>query len=392
MITREMLLVEDNIAYYGFVCLFYHFFIFRNVNIMTDGLISGLCLGGAIWAHTSPVIFLTFLLYMPILFFVDKCFLKKTIVMFCACIIVYFSIYVQSNPSGLFVASWANIVDSPLIVYLKMSLGMVSNIDFSQHDSLGNYSTLEWSHVFMKGFLDMNGVIEIRGVSLNFFSFLSFFSVLIFIFFQSTLPLTKRILKNHILIVISLISLGIVFFYEPQTSERWDFFLLLVFVIGIRVFSNNNQIKNKFLLYFFCGIQSFIMLLAAHNLYKNNEGINDVISVKKFINIIERTAEQENIVFPARLYILNPYILSMNKGKESWIYFFDEKNNLFSQAPFSLVSSGKLKMKDLNRGDFFIRSHIVPGQGVCKRNPNLFPEIERSFLDYCRQQIEVKDK
>ena len=185
------------------------------------------------------------------------------------------------------------------------------------------------------------------------------------------------------------ISLGVVFLYEPQSGERWDFLILILFFLGIKIFTGNQKIYSKPLLIFAVGLQ----LLCSVELFFDRVLANDAVFDKVQSSRYEwQESSQKGVtILPYEFFKYNAYLLSHSFRGEKNIYFYDKDLLKVYQAPGSFWAKDLMSQDDLFSYHFFgenmsdsQKEELSVSSGIiCIEKSYIYPTLEEHIKNFC---------
>jgi len=318
----QLFTIEDNITYYGFFTFYLYFLINEKFGDFIDGALCGIFLGFAIWMHISPFIFLFSLGLVPFSRWLPEVSGKKITISVLLALGTYYFFHIATHFShfwhGSFFLAFKQV---PLHSYL------IKAINLEQGARIQGQSFFQ---AFFIGFENMNYSDGVRVLS-----YLAWINLIIF------LGLNVKLFKENILIVfIGTLALSPVILYEPEFAERWDFFLITLFIF---LMGNRNFLNFKPLLLIFVCLQSVNTgAMLVHASPTTNPKTQILIEFKELHN---KYKSNEYFIFEKRFLRIDPFIISHFPGKEENIYFSDGKK--FYQTNFSLIAKDVIPRDEL---------------------------------------------
>lgn len=358
VILKQLFYGEDNIAYYGFITLFFFYSLKEVKKVYLEGILAGLFLGLAVLAHVSPLVFYFYLLAAPCLFYIKKEEGQKAAISTFVGLITYsLGFFLLNLDYALHRPIFSLFHQSPISVYAKKAIG------FEKSGSV----------------LEGDGFFELlsRGMELSHWHFqieypewylLLIPSILfiVFLIFNYKVDKLNPIMDLKAFFLIGL-SLCIPVFYEPQFAERWDFFIILFPMILILKFKDQKSFK-------FLGLALFLILFEITNSFaayfsRSPYRLEQERFVNEFNILLPKLSDKEVLVFPLEMIAIDPHIIANLKGREAQVYFFDRDSKSFYQTYYSLIAKGKYTMSDLWKF-----SHFDAWGGIFERPKSISAE------------------
>ncbi|MBK24139.1 MAG: hypothetical protein CME70_09080 [Halobacteriovorax sp.] len=318
----QLFTIEDNITYYGFFTFYLYFLINDKFGNIIDGALSGVFLGFAIWMHISPFVFLFLIALVPFSRWLPNISGKKITISVLLALATYYFFHIATHFSHFWHGSFSLAFEQvPLHRYLEKAVSLEQG---ARAEGLSYFQAL------LIGFENMNYSEGIRILG-----YLAWINLIIL------LGLNFKTFKDNILIIfIGAIALSPVVLYEPEFSERWDFFLITLFIFLL----NNRTVLNftSLLLIFVClqSVNTGAMLVHASPI--TNSKAQFLVEFKELYN---KYKNNDYFIFEKRFLRIDPFIISHFPKKEENIYFSDGKK--FYQTNFSLIAKGIISRDEL---------------------------------------------
>ncbi len=322
IILSQLFTIEDNITYYGFFTFYLYFQLSEKFGEEIDGALSGIFLGFAIWMHISPFIFLFTIALAPFSKWLPNISGKKITISVLFAFGVYYFFHIATHFSHFWHGSFELAFQQvPLHQYFAKAFSLEQG---ARVEGLGYFKAL------LIGFENMN-----YGEGFRFLGYLAWLNLVVF------LGLNYKLFKENLLFLfIGALSLSPVFLYEPEFAERWDFFLITLFIFLV---SNRTSLVYKPLLILFLCFQSINTgVMSIHASPFTNSKAKLLVEFK---DLLSKYKNNEYFIFEKRFLRIEPFIISQFPRNEKNIFFSDGAK--FYQTNFSLIAAGKVPKEEL---------------------------------------------
>lgn len=326
LLTKQVLIAEDNISYYGLIILYFSFCFNQKYFDFLYSLKCGAFLGLALLLHVSPLIFLFQFVLIPFYYYKKDDSWKSILTTLTFSVTIYFVSWIFLNLHEPLGDVFYTLKNSPLIHHLSMALTMTKGAVAGESS---------WVSQLLYGFDEMADHFSERGHTI-------FLSLLAMILISGLAFFSGLKKKNGLyLITIGILSISPVLFFEPQVGERWDFYLLFLITFFISYADFYNRTLRKILL--------ITVLIQAPNSAAFFFSESEFSVYKKQLMIKYRKMEidktKEVFYFDLKYLNIEPIILSHFPGNEKNIYFINEKGVVY----LSYMSAVAAGLKDEKR-------------------------------------------